>query len=61
MKEKAFKDLALSLPGTETTKHFDRTGYGVTGKRMFATYLDKNNTADIFLTPGEQDVFCKMH
>lgn len=27
---------------------------------MFATYLAENNTANIFLTPREQRVFCKM-
>ena len=27
---------------------------------MFATYLDKNNTANIFLTPEEQAIFCAM-
>jgi len=27
---------------------------------MYATYLAKNNTANIFLTPEEQAVFCEM-
>ncbi len=27
---------------------------------MFATYLQKNNTANIFLTTAEQDVFCEI-
>ena len=27
---------------------------------MFTTYLEKNNTANIFLTPTEQNLFCKM-
>jgi len=27
---------------------------------MFATYLEKDNTANIFLTPKEQALFCKM-
>lgn len=26
---------------------------------MFATYLQKDNTANIFLTPVEQSVFCQ--
>ena len=30
------------------------------GRRMFATYLESNNTANIFLTPEEQKLFCKM-
>jgi hypothetical protein len=55
-----FIKLALSFPGTEQHPHFDRTGIKVSGKRMFATYLDKNNTANIFLTPREQREFCKL-
>jgi hypothetical protein len=58
--EKGFAEMALSFHGTETSPHFDRTGFKVTGKRMFATYLAKDNTANIFLTPREQNVFCKM-
>jgi hypothetical protein len=58
--EKGFTELALSFPGTEQTPHFERTGFKVTGKRMFTTYLAKNNTANIFLTPKEQQVFSKM-
>lgn len=27
---------------------------------MFATYLTENNTANIFLTPEEQNVFCQI-
>ncbi|HXB34359.1 MAG TPA: MmcQ/YjbR family DNA-binding protein [Puia sp.] len=56
-----FAQLALSFPGTEQVPHFDRIGFKVTGKRMFSTYLAKDNTANIFLTPREQGVFCKMH
>jgi hypothetical protein len=55
-----FTKLAVSFPGTGQTPHFDRIGFKVMGKRMFATYLEKNNTANIFLTPSEQRVFCKM-
>ena len=53
-------DIALSFPGTIQKPHFERTGFCVTGKRMFATYLAKNNTANVFLRPAEQAVFCKM-
>jgi hypothetical protein len=55
-----FTRLALDFPGVETTPHFNRTGFTVTGKRMFATYLPDDNTANIFLTPSEQAVFCEM-
>jgi hypothetical protein len=58
--EKLFTELALSFPGTETTPHFERTGFKVIGKRMFATYLAKDNTANIFLTPQEQTLFCDV-
>jgi hypothetical protein len=60
MTKNDFFDLTLSFPGTETQPHFERTGFKVINKRMFATYLDKDNSANIFLTPEEQHVFCKM-
>lgn len=60
MKERDFTSVALSFNGTETCKHFNRVGYRIRGKRMFATYLDENNTANIFLTLKEQEVFCKI-
>jgi len=58
--EELFVEMALSFPGTEQVPHFERTGFKVKGKRMFATYLAENNTANIFLTPAEQRLFCKM-
>jgi hypothetical protein len=59
--EKMFTAMTLSFPGTEQTPHFERIGFKITGRRMFATYLPENNTANIFLTPEEQRVFCKMN
>lgn len=58
--EDKFAEMALSFPGSEQVPHFERMGFKVTGKRMFATYLSKNNTANVFLTPREQGIFCKM-
>src|SRR4051812_16790263 len=58
--EKEFTEMALSFPGTEQAPHFERIGFKVTGKRMFATYLSKDHTVNIFLTPAEQKIFCKM-
>jgi hypothetical protein len=58
--KEAFAHMALSFPHTEQVPHFDRIGFKITGRRMFATYLDKNNTANIFLTTAEQKIFCKM-
>lgn len=52
--------MVLSFLGTEQTPHFERVGFKVMGKRMFATYLQKDNTATIFLTPAEQAVFCQI-
>lgn len=59
--ENSFIEMALSCPGTEQVPHFERIGFKVTKKRMFATYLAKDNTCNIFLHPTEQKVFCKMH
>jgi len=57
---KAFLEMALSFPHTEQVPHFERIGFKIIGRRMFATYLETNNTANIFLTPREQRVFCKI-
>ncbi len=54
-----FEELALSFPGTESCLHFDRIGFRVTGKRMFATYLERDHSANIFLTRPEQSAFCE--
>ena len=59
-KDEFFK-LALSFPGTDEKPHFERTGFKVINKRMFATYLENDNSANIFLTPAEQKVFCEMN
>ena len=55
-----FLEMALSFHHTEQVPHFERTGIKVIGKRMFATFLEKENTANIFLSPAEQKVFCRM-
>ena len=55
-----FAKMALSFAGTEQVPHFERIGFKVTGRRMFATYLAADNTANVFLTPEEQKVFCAM-
>jgi hypothetical protein len=59
IEERTFIKMALSFPGTEQRPHFERIGFKVIGKRMFATYLAENNTANIFLTPEGQSIFCK--
>jgi len=49
-----------SFEGVEQKTHFNRIGFKVIGKRMFSTYLKKDNTANVFLTLEEQAVFCGM-
>lgn len=55
-----FRTLALGFAGTETVRHFERTGFKIAARRMFATYLELDNTANIFLTPEEQNTFCQI-
>ena len=55
-----FRRMALEFPGTETAPHFDRVAFKVIKRRSFATYLEADNTANIFLTPKEQKAFCGM-
>lgn len=61
MTKDEFIELALSFPGTESSPHFERIGFKIINYRMFATYLDKNNSANIFLTTEEQKIFCKIN
>ncbi len=49
--EGSFTQMALSFPGTEQVPHFERIGFKVTGKRMFTTYLQKDNTAGVKKEP----------
>ena len=55
-----FRKMALEFPGTETAPHFERVAFKVIKRRSFATYLESDNTANIFLTAEEQTAFCKM-
>jgi YjbR len=57
--ELQFIEIVLAFPNTERVKHFDRIGIKVKGKRMFCTYLDTNNTANLFLTPAQQQEYCE--
>ncbi len=59
--ENLFIQIALSFPDVEQVTHFDRIGFKVTGRRMYATYLARDHTANIFLLPEEQKVFCNLH
>ena len=55
-----FRKLALSFPGTEENPHFNRAAFKVTGKRIFATLLEKNKTANIVFSQADQQVFCSF-
>lgn len=57
---KDFEEFALSFPETEKRPHFDRVGYRIVGKRMFATYRAKDHTANVFLSPAEQSLFVEI-
>lgn len=60
MDAEQFKNIALEFAGTQTAPHFERTAFKVIKRRSFAAYLEKDNTANIFLTPKEQSTFCRI-
>jgi predicted DNA-binding protein (MmcQ/YjbR family) len=53
---KTFRALALSFAETSEQPHFEKTSFRV-GKKIFATYDDKNNRACIKLSEIDQNVF----
>ena len=53
-----FRQIALSFDGTEENPHFNRRAFKVTGRRIFATLLEEENTANIVLTVPDQHTFC---
>lgn len=55
-----FRNLALSFPGTEENAHFNRAAFKVSGKRIFATLLEKDETANIIFTQADQHIFCSF-
>lgn len=61
MNSEEFKSLALSFPGTIAGPHFDRVAFKVEGKRIFATIHEEMESANIFLSPSEQEIFSAMH
>jgi len=54
----SFTRLALALPGTETAPHFDRTAFKV--KRIYATLAADGESANLKLTPDEQEFKCEL-
>jgi predicted DNA-binding protein (MmcQ/YjbR family) len=53
---KTFRTLALSFPETSEQLHFEKTSFRV-GKKIFASYDDKNKRACIKLSEIDQHVF----
>lgn len=50
------KSIALSLEGTVEAPHFDRTAFKV--KRIYATLAPDRKSANLRLTPDEQEFKC---
>ena len=55
-----FRKLALSFPTTEEHPHFDRAAFKVIKKKIFATMLEKDGTANLKLSAVDQSVFCEF-
>lgn len=55
-----FRAIALSLPGVIEKPHFDRTSFRVDGRggKTLATMLADGSSANLVLTPEEQDMLC---
>ncbi|WP_083240561.1 MmcQ/YjbR family DNA-binding protein [Methyloceanibacter methanicus] len=53
-----FHDLSLSLHGAVEVVHFDRRAYTV--RRIFASLASDGETANLYLTPPEQEHWCGL-
>jgi hypothetical protein len=53
-----FKKIALSFEATEQHPHFERIAFKVSGRRIFATLHEQNETANIMLSKEDQSVYC---
>lgn len=51
--------IALSLEGTTTSPHFDRTAFKVV--RTYATLAADGLSINLKLTPDEQELSCSLH
>ena len=54
----SFTRMALALPGATSAPHFDRTAFKV--KRTFATLAADGLSANLKLTPDEQEFKCQL-
>ena len=50
--------IAMTLEGTSEAPHFDRAAFKV--KRIYATLADDGMTANLTLTPDEQEFKCML-
>ena len=57
MKSEEFKELALSFPGTESAPHFDRLAFRIVKGKIFASLLEKSDSANLKLSKEDQKVF----
>ena len=55
---KDLRAIALSLEGTTEAPHFDRAAFKV--KRIFATLASDGKSANLMLTPDEQEFKCLL-
>jgi hypothetical protein len=55
---KDLSNIALSLEGTTEAPHFDRVAFKV--KRIYATLAADGRTANLKLTPDEQEFKCML-
>lgn len=60
MTNQAFRELALSFPGTIENPHFDRAAFKIVNKRIFATLHEASETANLKLSVTDQSVFCSF-
>lgn len=51
----AFREIALSLPGTAEAPHFDLASFRANGK-IFSTLSEKDERAMVKLTPEQQEM-----
>jgi hypothetical protein len=58
-----FRSLALSLPLAIEKPHFERASFRIDAPRgkTIATLLESNATANVFLTPDEQDILIESN
>jgi hypothetical protein len=54
----AFRGLALSLHGAVEVAHFDRRAFKV--RRIFASLESGGETANLYLSPPEQEHWCDL-